>query len=169
MNYQTNQWIVSLALVAIFTGCNKTATQPGPSVDGSRYRLTSEPTGAISVLELRNGSKNEDEVVIHGRIGGVQPWVEGLSVFTMVDSSFRACNEIPDDQCPTPWDYCCEPDLDSKTALIKVVNQQGKPLEVGAQKLLGLKELQNVVVKGKVQLDSSGNLSVLASGVYIRQ
>ncbi len=120
-------------------------------------------------MELRKNGKDNDEIVIHGRIGGAQPWVEGLSVFTLVDSSFLACNELPDDECPTPWDYCCEPDLTSKTALVKVVDQQGKPLEVGAQELLGLKELQNVVVKGKVQLDASGNLSVMASGVYVRQ
>ena len=169
MNYQKNRWTVTLVAIAILTGCNKNADQAGPTIDGSLYRLTSEPAGAVSVLELRNNGKDNDEIVIHGRIGGVQPWVEGLSVFTLVDSSFPSCNEIPDDECPTPWDYCCEPDLESKTALVKVVDQHGKPLGVGAQELLGLKELQNVVVQGKVQLDSSGNLSVVASGVYIRQ
>ena len=168
MSHQKNRWTVTLVAIAILAGCNKNADQPGPTIDGSLYRLTSEPVGAVSVLELRNNGKDNDEIVIHGRIGGVQPWVEGLSVFTLVDSSFLACNELPDDECPTPWDYCCEPDLTSKTALVKVVDQQGKPLEVGAQELLGLKELQIFVIQGKIQLDSSGNLSVLASGVYIR-
>lgn len=169
MNYLNNYWAIILIVIASLSGCKKNGDQVDSTIDGSIYQLTSEPAGAISVMELRASGKNDDAIVIHGRIGGAQPWIKGLSAFTLVDSSFRACNEIPDDECPTPWDYCCEPDLSSKTALVKVVDQQGQPLEVGAQQLLGLKELQSVVVQGKLQLDSAGNLSVLASGVYIRQ
>jgi hypothetical protein len=33
---------------------------------------------------------------------------------------------------------------------------------------LGAKELSTVVVKGKAKRDDAGNLTVLASGVYVR-
>jgi hypothetical protein len=39
---------------------------------------------------------------------------------------------------------------------------------VDARELLGVKELQTVVVKGKAKRDEQGNLTVLASGVYPR-
>ena len=159
--------ILAILLLATLVGCTKGSSNRS-SIDGSRYQLTSEPTGAIQVLELRSTAVDEDAVVVVGRIGGAQPWVEGLSAFTLVDSSLPACNEIAGDDCKTPWDYCCEPELATKQTLIKVVNQQGQPLEVGAQELLQLKELQTVVVQGKVKLDASGNMSILASGVYIR-
>ena len=37
-----------------------------------------------------------------------------------------------------------------------------------ARKLLNLKELQTVVVKGKVKRDEAGNFTMLASGVFVR-
>ena len=170
MNNLKHHWTMIVILIATLAGCNSKSEQETTNVDGSLYRLTSEPTGAISILELRNGAKNNDDVVVVGRIGGSrQPWIEGLSAFTMMDTSFPPCNELPENQCPTPWDYCCETDLPDKQTLIKVVDDQGQPLEVGAQELLGLKELQTIVVQGKVQLDQAGNMSVLASGVYIRR
>ena len=159
--------ILTILLLATLVGCTK-GTSNTSSIDGSQYQLTSEPTGAIEVLKLRSTAANDDAVVVVGRIGGAQPWIEGLAAFTLVDSSLSACNEIEGDNCKTPWDYCCEPNLGTKQALIKVVNQQGEPLEVSAQELLKLKELQTVVVQGKVKLDASGNMSILASGVYIR-
>ena len=170
MNNPQYQWTMIVILIATLAGCNSKSEQETTNVDGSLYRLTSEPTGAISILELRNGAKHNDDVVVVGRIGGSrQPWIGGLSAFTMMDTSFPPCNELPENQCPTPWDYCCETDLSDKQTLIKVVDDQGQPLEVGAQELLGLKELQTIVVQGKVQLDQAGNMSVLASGVYIRR
>ena len=159
--------ILTILLLATLAGCSN-GTSNTSTIDGSQYQLSSEPSGAIQVLELRSTAANDDTVVVVGRIGGAQPWVEGLSAFTLVDSSLMACNEIEGDDCKTPWDYCCEPNLATKQTLIKVVNQQGQPLEVGARKLLKLKELQTVVVQGKVKLDASGNMSILASGIYIR-
>ncbi|MFP6621406.1 MAG: hypothetical protein VB877_18830 [Pirellulaceae bacterium] len=159
--------ILTILLLATLVGCTK-GTSNTSSIDGSQYQLTSEPTGAIDVLKLRSTAANDDAVVVVGRIGGAQPWIEGLAAFTLVDSSLLACNEIENDSCETPWDYCCEPHLATKQTLIKVVNQQGQPVEVGAQELLKLKELQTVVVQGKVKLDASGNMSILASGIYIR-
>lgn len=167
MHRITCKGILAILLLTTLAGCTKDPTT-NSSIDGSLYQLTAEPTGAMQILELRTTATDDDAVVVVGRIGGTQPWVEGLSVFTLVDSSLPSCNEIAGDDCKTPWDYCCEPQLDTKQTLIKIVNQQGQPLEVGAQELLQLKELQTVVVQGKVKLDTSGNMSILASGVYIR-
>lgn len=169
MNNLKYHCTIIVMLVATLAGCNNKSEQKPTNIDGSLYQLTSSPGDAISIMELRNVAKNNDEVVVVGRIGGRQPWIEGLSAFTLVDSSLTPCNEIPEDKCPTPWDYCCEPYLLASQALVKVVNKEGKPLDIGAQELLGVKTLQTVVVKGKVQLDKEGNMSVLASGVYIRR
>ena len=170
MDKRKHYWVMIVILGSLIMGCNSKNSPNTTNIDSSLYLLTSEPAGAISVQELKDVSpKNEDDIVVFGRIGGIQPWIKGLSVFTLVDSALTPCNERPDDTCPPPWDYCCEADLAANQTLIKVVDKQGMPLELGAQELLDVKELQTVVVQGKVQRDTAGNLSVLASGVFIRR
>ena len=47
-----------------------------------------------------------------------------------MDDSIKPCSEIGDDDCPTPWDYCCgvgKEDLAKATALIKLVGDEDKP------------------------------------------
>lgn len=141
-----------------------------PAVEGRQYLLDAEPQGAESILHVRDESKNGDSVVLVGRIGGdVNPWVEGRAAFSLVDLSAKACSDIPGDSCPTPWDYCCETDKLAKgKTLIKFVGGDGKPVAMDARQLLGVKELDTLVVQGTAQRDETGNLSILASKVFVR-
>ena len=158
--------------VAVAAGCSQSnpPAANAPSADGTKYLLAAEPAGAKSVKDVRQSVKDGDEVVIVGRIGGsAKPWIEGRAGFWVIDSSVKTCSERPGDMCDTPWDYCCETKEDRLQAIatVKVVDAQGQTLPVDARKL-GLKELQTVVVKGKAKRDDHGNLTVLASGVYVR-
>lgn len=166
--------VMALAIVS-WVGCEQA---PVPSVPvstvaskaGAQYLLASEPAAAKSILQVREESKHGDEVVLVGRIGGdVNPWVEGRAAFSLVDVSARACNDIPGDSCPTPWDYCCETDkLVKGKTLIKLVGADGKPVATDARELLGVKELDTLVVQGQAQRDDSGNLTILASKIFVR-
>jgi hypothetical protein len=155
-------------------GCsNEEASTPSTSavaVDGSKYLLNSEPKGAGDVIQVRESASDGDDVVIVGRIGGSEnPWIEGRAAFSIVDGSLKACSDIPGDQCPIPWDYCCEtPKLPTSTALVKVVDENGDLVKADARELLAVKELSTVIVKGKAQRDDAGNLTVLASGVFVK-
>jgi len=42
-------------------------------------------------------------------------------------------------------------------------------VKADARKLLNVRELSTVVVAGKAQRDDAGNLTVLASGVFVKQ
>jgi hypothetical protein len=162
--------------IAVLVGCGAqppappVAARPVASVAGAEYLLAAEPAKAQSILQVREESKNGDEVVLVGRIGGdVNPWVEGRAAFSLVDLSARACSDIPGDTCPTPWDYCCETDkLVKGKTLVKFVGGDGKPLATDARELLGVKELDTLVVQGQAQRDESGNLTILASKVFVR-
>ena len=44
---------------------------------------------------------------------------------------------------------------------MKIVDASGKPVATDARKLLGVKELQTVVVRGTAKRDEAGNLTVL--------
>ena len=174
-----------LAFSAIVTGCNQSpAPAPGtpttsapaqstpstPSVDGTKYLLAKAPEASKDVIAAREAAKDGDEIIIEGRIGGdVNPWVDGRAAFTIVDRTLIPCNERPGDNCTSPWDYCCDTDrLPKSKAVVKFVDEQGKTLPTDARQLLGLKELQTVVIQGKAKRDDAGNLTVLASGLYVK-
>ncbi|MDP1796295.1 MAG: hypothetical protein Q8K78_02380 [Planctomycetaceae bacterium] len=171
-------WTVfmSLAFAAAMVGCGQSATAPVPqaanttptaSAAGAALLLHEQPTDAKPVADVRESAEDGGDVTILGRIGGgTNPWVEGRAAFTIVDPKLNPCH--PSEGCPTPWDYCCSTDqLPKNRAMIKVVDTAGGTVEEDARKLLGLKELQTVVIKGKAKRDEAGNLTVLASGVFI--
>ena len=98
--------LVPFVVVVLLAGCGE-VSPPKQNVDGSKYILSSEPEGAVGVRKAREDSKDQDEVVVIGRIGGSKnPWVEGVAAFSIVDLELKPCNELADDSCPIPWDYC---------------------------------------------------------------
>jgi hypothetical protein len=163
------------ALFLLSAGCGRPPpvadAPPTAKVDGAAYVLATEPPGAQNVIPVRESARDQDAVTVVGRIGGsANPWVDGRASFSIVDPTLEACSDRPDDQCPQPWDYCCETDrLPKAKALVKFVDGQGRLLAADARGLFALKELQTVVVTGKAQRDEAGNLTVLASGIYVRR
>ncbi len=169
--------VCSLVAVAV-VGCNNNAppqaqskTAGAPSADGKKFLLASEPAGAKSVIDARKSGKNDEEIVVYGRIGGSQnPWVEQRAAFSIVDNTLKACSDIEGDDCKTPWDYCCQTDLlPTATALVKFVDASGKMVAIDARELLDVKELQTVVIRGKAERSPEGNLTVLANGIFVRK
>ena len=168
---------VLLGATWLLVGCGRPAAQPTPTVktpapkiDGTKFVLAEEPADAKTVLEVREEAKDGDDVVIVGRIGGDRdPWVTDRASFLIVDPTLIPCNERKGDNCPTPWDYCCDADVLAKSkATIKFVDDAGKTLANDARQLFNVKELQTVVVKGQAKRDEAGNLTVLASGLFVR-
>lgn len=162
----------------IFTGCShddpdRTSspdTKLAAAAEGKRYLLSNEPDHAMDVIQVRTETADNDKVVIIGRIGGSDmPWVEGRAAFSIVDRALEACGDRTDDHCPLPWDYCCELErLPTSKALIKVINQDGQLVKTDARELLGVTELQTVIVQGKASRDDANNLTILATGLYLK-
>jgi len=171
--------VLCLASVMI-VGCSREAATPlesapnsstmTPAADGSEFRLTEEPSGATDVIAARESAKDDEDVVIVGRIGGDEnPWVDGRGAFLIVDRSLLACSDREGDECAHPWDYCCELDkLPTSKALVKLVDKNGDLVKADARGLLQVKELQTVVVRGKARRNDDGNLIVLANGVFVK-
>jgi hypothetical protein len=131
--------------------------------------LEKKPTGAVEVLALRKDVKDKQSVVVVGRIGGrPNPWIKGTAAFPIVDRSLKPCNEIEGDTCKTPWDYCCEAHVAQATVFVMFIDENGKVIKKDARELLHVKELQTVVVQGTAKRDKAGNVTILASKIYIR-
>jgi hypothetical protein len=138
-------------------------------VEQKGYLLEEEPKEVKEVKAVRKDAKNGDEIAVVGRIGGRKnPWVKGAAAFSIVDASLKSCDQIEGDTCPHPWDYCCEADLPSATLFVTFVDDQGKVVKKDARELLKLKELQTVVIQGKVKRDKTNNVTLLASKVFVR-
>jgi hypothetical protein len=162
-------------VVLVVAGCGRSSAPAAggasaPSPVAGKFVLSDEPADAKTVIEVREAAKDGDEVTIVGRIGGdVEPFVKDRAAFVIVDPTRKACSDIPGDNCPTPWDYCCDSDgLDKAKATIKFVDDQGQTVATDARKLLGVKELQRVTIRGQAKRDEAGNLTVLASGIYVK-
>jgi hypothetical protein len=155
----------------LVTGCSQATNESADVAVASDFVLKQEPAAAQEVKAVHEGAGEGTEVVLVGRIGGsVDPWIKDRAAFTVVDNSLQACSDMPGDECVTPWDYCCATDqLPSAIALIKVVDASGKLVPTDARQLLGVKELDRVVVHGKATRDKDGNLTVLADGVFIKE
>jgi hypothetical protein len=163
---------MALAVAAlIVAGCTNKPSQTSGDSQASKYLMSARPADAKDVAEVVKTAQDNDEVTLVGRIGGSKdPWVEDLAAFDIVDPHLTPCNERPGDSCPTPWDYCCDfNELKTSTAMIKVVDANGQPLEQDARKLFGVKELQTVVAHGKVQKNEDGRFVVLADRIYIEK
>ncbi|GAB5402397.1 MAG: hypothetical protein Aurels2KO_06280 [Aureliella sp.] len=153
------------------TSMENASTTSVSDIDGAPFLLAAEPEAAQNVIQAREVAGDGDEVVVVGRIGGsANPWIDGRAAFSIVDGSLKACTDIPGDNCPKPWDYCCETSkLPGATALVKVVDKNGDIVKADAKTLLNVKELSTVVVQGKAQRDEAGNLTVLATGVFVKE
>lgn len=176
MSERTWSVIASITIAAALVGCNQSTSPPAAPVAAanaavapttSKVVLDKRPADAKPVGEVRKSAADGADVSILGRIGGdTNPWVDGRAAFTIVDPKLEPCK--PDEGCPTPWDYCCSTDqLPTHRAMIKIVDAAGSTIEQDARKMLGVKELQTIVVQGKAKRDEAGNLTVLASGVYV--
>jgi|RhiMethySRZTD1v2_1073278.scaffolds.fasta_scaffold623516_2 hypothetical protein len=163
-------WVVASA-VAI-AGCGHetgTSTEKHANAASSlppAFALAAEPAAAKPVKDAVANAKSGEELVVVGRVG--EAGAE-RAFFTLVDLGVVTCKERPGDTCPTPWDYCCEPaeELAKSSATIEFRNG-AKPYAGSILGFHGLDHLSTVVVKGKAEKDSSGNLTIVADGVWVK-
>ncbi len=167
----------------VIAGCERSARDAGgpPSFADASAKaelpaglfLEQAPGNAKDVGELKGDSDTAGDVVVHGRIGGRRdPFVAGRAMFMLADLEMPTCDERHEDECPTPWDYCCEPKdkLLASTATVQVVGADGRPLAIGLNGRNGLKPQARVVVSGRVSKRDADNVLVIdATGIFVQK
>jgi hypothetical protein len=165
-------WIVvAFACIAGVAGCAKEAENPGGAGATSKSGalpatlvLASEPAGAKPVKEVVATAVSGDTVVAIGRVGIAG---EERADFRLVDPSLKSCIELAD-QCETPWDFCCSPAEEQRanSATVEFRDERGEPLSGSVLGLGGVKHLDTVTVKGRVEKDQVGNVTIVATGLF---
>lgn len=122
------------------------------------------------------------EVVVMGVIGGMPnpygdqamaefPWVDDQAIFALVDptSSAEFGDESHQHSDGEECMFCAGKarKLVDTVALVTFVDEEGKPIPVRSDLLLGLKEGSEVVVTGTGTY-GLGTLRIMADGVYVR-
>jgi hypothetical protein len=180
MMFNRIAWLVLATASGLTAGCGQgNSPTPGKTSqqaqkadlsvleEGRKHLLDSEPAGSKGVIEVRKGSKDGDEVVVVGKVGGsTKPFTPDRASFLIVDPSLK-----PETMCDCPWDFCELPtkELAAARVNVKFVDGDGKTLKASARELFGIKELTTVVVKGKVARDDVDNVSIVARGIYVRK
>lgn len=139
------------------------ATAPAPA---SKWSLASDPGGGISVAEGVKAAPKDDALVV----GRVKDVTKGFAAFTLADVSLAYCGQgggnMP--ECEEPWDYCCVTDeLPGKVLTVEVRGADGQP--VATPRLGELRNLDLVVVRGRLVKDPAGNVTLVATGWFRRE
>ena len=134
--------------------------------------LDTAPDKSIEIAALRTTAQPGDKVTFTGdAIGRNAVFMDGRAVMVMGDpKALTSCNKIPGDECPTPWDVCCDdPDvITASIVTVQVVDASGTPVRSTLKGLNGLKELSTVTVTGEVSGSANeSNMLVNASGIYV--
>jgi len=162
---------VIVGLCALLNGCAEPASTVGipTALVNSTYLAKAEPAESMPVGEARDSAEEGQEIAVVGVIGGTrEPFLDGLAVFTIVDPAVPYC--AAKEGCPTPWDYCCtQNQVKENIATVKLVDAAGELVEENAKDLLGVSELATIVAEGVAERDQQGNLTLMASKVFIRK
>ncbi len=184
---------LSVAVLVTAAGVSFSSAAGGLDTAGhrDRLRMADEPKGAQQVLTVQkafvaapsqpNAPATRD-VVISGQIGGMPnvwpeqhptfPWYEGQASFFLVDSKIAA--QFATHAKHHGGNHNCAfcQSLAAKNAhaiaVVNFVDERGEIIRLDARELLGLKENQAVVIRGKARLLGGSMLVIDADGVYAR-
>lgn len=134
-----------VAGLLVCVGCQPTED---PLVQKSQKQfLTSEcPTNATTISEMEGQAELPAEVTLAGRIygGDFSPFDAQVATFTMIDLPAPGHNHEDPGDCP----FCKHKADNAAMAVVRLVGDDGQPLNLPADKLLGLAQNQDVVVRG---------------------
>ncbi|MFO0940797.1 MAG: hypothetical protein U0930_08515 [Pirellulales bacterium] len=141
--------LVAIASSISLLGCNTSGTSISPvaATIQSKILAASKPAEIASLKASYVAEASDQQITVVGRIyaENMSPFDPKESVFTIVELPKPGhLNEDPG-ECPF-----CRRDLKmAKMAIVQVVDEKNKPYPQSADKLLGLKKNQDVVVTGK--------------------
>jgi len=155
--------LATFATAAVSCQKSEQTADPAPSAETTaifnEWFTDTAPEGAGAIHEVRTTAVPGDEITISGLVmGRMKPFVDGRAAFILGDPALLTpCNEIPGDECETPWDVCCDaPEAKREgTATIQITGPDGRVLSTPLKDVRGLKELSKVTVTGIVDPSST--------------
>jgi hypothetical protein len=170
-------------VLALSAGCDGGGTpQPAPppsSADAAADALPQDllvdaaPAGAVAVATAKRSAQPGEEITVRGRVGGrKEPVIDGRASFLLADpDKISACDTRDDDECDTPWDFCCEPKekITANTLTIQAADAAGRALKSDIA-AAGIEPGAFVVVRGTVGPRPDPNALVIsATSIFVER
>ena len=163
---------VGVAAAAAMCGVAARAEIDVTAVRG-QLLLPQEPAGALTLAAAKQKlTTTPQPIVVAGRIGGkgMEAFVKDKASFSMLeipaDDHAKKPGHKPDD-CP----FCKKRQANSPIAAVQFVGADGKELPIDARALFGIKEGQDVVIRGTAIFDPKLGIPVIqltADGIHVR-
>ncbi len=156
----------SLFLASLLAACGAEPSGPAQrpaSPEVQKLVLAADPGASLGVLDAKLEGP-ADRVVVEGRIREI---TAGFAQFKLMDVSVPYCGETNrEDDCKTPWDYCCEADkkIVANSIVVEVRGADGSP--VATPSLPDLRLLDRVKVTGRLERDEHRNDVLVATGLF---
>lgn len=172
------QTLALLAVVTLFSACKESENDStGGQADGSAldsFYVDEAPADSQQISAIFADPTPGREIVVSGEVmGRMHPFVEGRGMVMLGDpTKVTPCNRIPGDECPTPWDCCCDdPEVLKKSiTTIQFLDDEGKIIRNGLRGYKGIEELTFLTVKGTIAEGSNAeNLLVNAQQFHITE
>lgn len=165
--------VLTFVLLLNGLGCGSASGDADPATVAHRTRflLTSEPAGALSIAEAETKLESSPEVVLIGQIGAGdhEPWEPGKASFVVSELPGGGHGDAPGHDaanCP----FCKKRGATKTTlAIVQFLDERGDVLPIDARKLFSLKPGQVVVVQGQAAVNDLKMLVVSAKGIAIRR
>jgi hypothetical protein len=159
--------LLGSALVLLLVGCGKDEApdaNASSSLPASIWS-TDDLAPARQAAEVRKDAKDGEDVVVAGR---AKDFNGKLAVFTLADMALVSCADMGDDQCKTPWDYCCvAPDLlAAGLVTVELHDEDGRPIRTPIKGFHGLDHLDRLQIAGKVKRDDGGNVTIVMTKMH---
>ena len=140
--------LIAVIIVGVMmAGCGK---QEDPRVAEFRQRVlvtsvAMEPSSIAATLAKPDLTSN-GEVTIAGRIygGKTKPFEDGEASFSLIELPEPGHNHDDPGDCP----FCKHKLDEAAMAMVQICDSAGKPVNIAADKLLGLTEKQDIAVSG---------------------
>jgi len=158
-----------MSLASVGWGCSPTE-DPMIAQHRQKIILASEPDQAVSLTQAKSMLTEESDIVLLGRVGSGQldPFEKGIASFVLSEAlaDDHGDNDGHDaSDCP----FCKRRAAEAPIATIELHDDNGKPIAVSADKLLGLTKGQTVVVQGRgIYLADVDTLQIKAGKLFIR-
>lgn len=158
---------VSFLLAALLGACSHdaggNAPAAAPAAELAKFTLATDPGEAIGVVEAKRRGDAE-VVVVEGRVHDV---TKGFAMLKLMDTQLEYCGQVnKEDNCATPWDYCCDSKEDrmANSLLVELRSADGRPIVTTSWPEVRLCDL--LKVRGTLQKDAQGSPVLVASGVF---
>ncbi|MCB9876006.1 MAG: hypothetical protein H6835_00250 [Planctomycetes bacterium] len=161
--------LLPFVVTALLGACSqdsgdRDAGQPtAPAAELAKFTLTADPGEALGVVAAKHQGEAE-QVVVEGRVHDI---TKGFAMLKLMDTGLDYCGQVnKEDNCPTPWDYCCDSKDDrlANSLLVELRGADGRPIATASLPELRLCDL--IKVRGALQKDAQGNPVLVASGVF---